>query len=110
MAIALSLVHPEFPGLSLGNIDGRALTLTYSGTYATNGDLLTPGQLGLTQLVTMFFTVRSANGGTAVLATYNFATQRVMLYGGAASGVPLAELANATSVAALVIDVLAIGI
>lgn len=107
--IVTTNTHPQFPALNLGNIDARQVTLTYSGNYATNGDVYLPANVSLSGIIAVYFSIRSSNGGTAVLAAYNYTTGAIQLFAGAAAGVKFAELTNATATAGIVIDALFLG-
>lgn len=113
MAIAISNVHPQFPQLSLGNVEAKLVKLTYSGTYATGGDSLTPALLGMSQILAVQLLPDAATAAIAGFTfQYNYSTQKVMAFDeGAVADAPLTELNNASAdLAGGVVRALVIGV
>lgn len=78
--------------------------LTFSGTYATGGETLTPGELGLAAVKLVQCEDVRATATTVVPAQYNVATGKVQIFDDA--GV---EVANGVSLTGFTLRIKAIG-
>lgn len=74
----------------------RHVEVTGDSSYPTGGETVDPAQLGFTTILSMIL----APGGGYV-PEYIPSTGKLMVRGGAASGVLLAEIPNATNLAAI---------
>lgn len=91
-------IHPQ----RIGTYFETTLDWSVAGTYATNGHTYSQADLAgipITAVLDISFPDTFRNGAAAVVPEWDKANKRVMFYGGAASGVPLAEVTNATSLA-----------
>lgn len=115
VTIAIAPKHPQFPALTLGNIEGVLVKVTHTGTYATGGTALTPAQLGLSEIFGVFGAAEfnSASSLSGVVPQYDYTNQKLGLYGedgtGGSAGLPLAELANGATVTGLIVTLLVLG-
>jgi hypothetical protein len=115
VTLAIANAHPEVPALTFGNVRARLVTVTYTGTYATGGDAFTPAMVGLSTFAAVIPTAQfvAASSLSGVVPQYDYANQKLALYGedgtGASVGLPLAQLAAATTLTNLVLVVLCIG-
>lgn len=108
MALTIADAHPQHPRLSLGRVAGRAAKITFDSSYPTGGESLTAGELGFSEL---FFVLPSPRAsGYVVQYDYANGTLKVYVEEAVAAGGPLVEVANATDLSALVVDVLVIGV
>jgi hypothetical protein len=113
--LAIANAHPDAPALTFGNVRGRIVTVTYTGTYATGGDSFTPAMVGLSTFVAVLPIARfiAAAGLSGVLAQYDYTNSKLALWGedgtGVSAGLPLAQLASGAAVTGLILDVLVLG-
>ena len=88
--------------------------ITMSSSYATGGDTVNASSFGLGIITKMNFSGTQIGAGASAYMpapVYNSGGQaiKVQAFGGAASGVPLAEVTNATNLSTVVFDVIAWG-
>lgn len=80
----------------IGQVMAKFVEITGDSSYPTGGELLDPGALGFATIVAVIL----APGGGYV-PEWIPSTGKLMVRGGAASGALLAEIANATNLAAI---------
>lgn len=82
---------------------------TLDSSYPTGGYSITPNSVGLSVINAARATVDSPSTSEYV-AAFDRTNNKVKLFGGAASGVALAEVTAATNVATVVVEVDLIGV
>lgn len=112
----ISAPPSQQPSIQTEGSKCQIVTITYlaASTYATGGDAFTPAQLGFgaNGVIDRVFPIARANSLSAttdVVAGWDYTNGKLQLFGGAASGVPLAELTAATAVAGLKVDLMVFG-
>lgn len=84
----------------LGNKKATVATVTFDDSYPTGGLALNPSQVGLA-----FFDFIAVDGAAGYNVVYNYDTGKLMAYGSTAG----TEVAAETSLATVVVRILAIG-
>lgn len=86
-------------------------TVTASGTNTSGGDAFDAGAvLGLGRVDVLVFESAATNGTAAIVPTYDATNKKIKFFGGAASGVVLAELTAGTTVTSYAVRVMAVGV
>lgn len=87
-AIAVSLVSQQAPQVRLGNVRAALIVLTFTGTDVDPAPL-TPAMCGLQEIYLVIPETDAGDNGSVPGAgwvpQYNYVTQEIQLYGGAAS-------------------------
>jgi len=103
--MALTLSNPS--SQTVNEVWGRnrvvVKTVTFDSSYATGGESLLPGDLGLSEIHAVLVSVQS--GGTPTEVQYNYTTRTLVALRGA-----MVEVAAATDLSALVVRVVVIGL
>jgi hypothetical protein len=91
-----------------GTLRGRFYDITFDAAYTTTGVALDPDSAGLVgQIVGLNFVGFATVAGTAPtnlpVASFDFKNQKIQLFGTAGGATGLTEIANATSLATVVI-------
>lgn len=83
----------------------------FTGTYTAGGELLTPRDVGLSDIMFIMFTVNPGTNTTIAQAVYNPTTSRLMVFTATATGTPtvLAEMSGGTSLTAWTMRYVAFG-
>ena len=97
-----------------GTLRGQVFDITFDATYTTTGVALDPDSAGLVgQIVGFIECGRATATGVAVtaypVASFDFKTQKLQLWGTAGSATGLTEIANGTSLATVVIRAQVLG-
>lgn len=97
-----------------GTVREKYYDITFDASYTTTGVSLDPKSAGLVGNIVGFTEIgRATVSGAAVaaypVASFDFKTQKVQLWGTAGSATGLTEIANATSLATVVIRAKVIG-
>lgn len=97
-----------------GTVRERFYDITFDANYATGGVSISPREAGMVIIFGIQTVGRASVSGAAVtaypVADYDFKTGKLQLWGTAGSATGLTEIANATSLATVVIRVKVIGI
>lgn len=115
MAITYTNATPpvQSPSLQVEGMKAQVVQLVATGTYATGGNVLTAAQLGINSLASIqaIFSgavADSSGASTGIVALFNTATNALQFYGGAAAGVPLAEITAGTTLTGLKVNLFVI--
>lgn len=111
MALTVAIQDPPVFSEFTGQKGFRRARVTFDASYPTGGLAITAANVGLTSLDTMQVTVTTPSAATTSdEVMWNSATGKMMVFASnGAAPAQLVEMANATSLSALVVDVLAYG-
>lgn len=105
-AVTVSRIKGQTEG---GTSRNGLFDVTWSNSYATGGDTFTAKLFGMTTINAIIGGSAVGATGTGFLVVPDLTNSKLLLQGGAASGVGLAQAANATDQSATVARVLVIG-
>lgn len=111
MALGVAVLDPPvFPEFS-GQKGFKRARVTFDASYTTGGLAITAADVGLSSIDTVQITVTTPSAATtADQVAWNRSTGKLMVFASnGAAPAQLVEMANATSLAALVVDVVAYG-
>jgi hypothetical protein len=111
MALTVSVLDPPVFSEFTGQKGYKRARVLFDASYPTGGLAITAANLGLTSLDTMQITGSAPSAATTSdYVTWNASTGKLMAFASnGAAPAQLVEMANATSLAALQVDVLAYG-
>jgi len=106
----MAAIFTRVPGADVveGTVRGRFYDITFDATYTTTGVALDPDSAGLVgQIVGVNWVGGATVAGTApttlMVPQFDFKNQKIQLFGAAAGATGLTEIANAASLATVVI-------
>lgn len=98
----------------IGQMKAEFCAITFDSSYPTGGEPVTPGVFGMTKIVAIQPigpAMAIAGGGTSAYSVgYDAVNKKLQAFGGAASGVALAEVANATDLSASAVTAIVYGL
>jgi hypothetical protein len=110
--MALTVATPTKVGV-IGDLKYTFVTITWDNSYPTGGLALTPGQVGLTQVLgVQGFGTGGAASTALVEVSYDTTNSKLQAFGadGAAAGIAnLKEIPNATNIATITTNCLFVG-
>lgn len=111
MALTVAIQDPPIFSEFGGQKGFKRARVTFDASYPTGGLAITAANVGLSTIDTMQITVTTPSAATTSdQVVWNSATGKLMVFASnGAAPAQLVEMANATSLASLVVDVLAYG-
>jgi hypothetical protein len=96
--------------VNIGNKKMRLADVTFTGSYATGGETITPGDLGMRRIINVVGSVTEAAGQTSAwVPHWDAANKKLKLFGAVAGATGLTEHAAAAYAAATVGHLVFIG-
>jgi hypothetical protein len=112
----MAAIFTRVPGADVveGTLRGRFYDITFDAAYTTTGVAVSPDDAGLVGPIVGFNIVAGATvAGTApttfMVPQFDFKNQKIQLFGAAGGANGLTEIANATSLATVVIRAQVLG-
>ena len=101
--MALSIGSLEH--LSLGSVTGVIATITFDSSYDSNGEELLPKDIGLGQILML----NIIQGEDGYVFEWDSANNKIIVRESAATNIPLPEVSASDNLAAVVVEIFAVG-
>jgi hypothetical protein len=113
VALTVTNTHQQLQALSVGNVRGRLVTVTFDASYAAGGESFTPADVGLSEFYCVIPSV-DANANLPYVVQYDYTAQKLQVFGveqdaDASTTEPLDEENAAADLSSLVVRVFCLG-
>lgn len=106
--MALTFANRE--DLSMGNLRGVKVDITFDASYPTGGEALTPGDLGLGRVEQLISDQGGLGTDDGRVVQYDRDNELLIAFQSAGAAAAMAEVTNATDLSDLTVRVTALGI